>query len=268
MQKKGLKILKKLSLLLSIFISTFLILSACGQKKESKMDMNGSNDSLTPLEVKLTLPEKAKLNEKVKVDAYVTKGKEKIKDADQVEFEWWKDGEKAKSTLVKAKNNKNGHYEAELSWKEDGNYMVQSHVTARSMHTMPVKSIAVGSATPIKDAESMNTDTNMDMDMDSDQNSKDVMIQFISPKTVVTEQMLSMTAKVKNEMGPIEGAKVRFEVWSENDKKHRWINTEELERGGYSGQLSFEQKGTYTIKIHVEKGEKLHTHKEEMVEVQ
>jgi 5-hydroxyisourate hydrolase-like protein (transthyretin family) len=229
------------------------------------MDMNESNDSLTPLEVKLNLPEKADLNDKVKVDAYVTKGDEKIKDADQVEFEWWKDGEKSKSTIVKAKNMKNGHYEAELSWKEDGNFMVQSHVTARSMHTMPMKSIAVGNAMPMKAEESMNHDDSMNMDMDHE--SKDVMVQFIKPQTVVTQQMLTMTAKVKNEMGPVEAANVRFEVWNTIDKKHKWINTEELERGGYSGQLSFEEKGDYTIKIHVEKGDKLHIHKEEMVEV-
>lgn len=46
---------------------------------------------------------------------------------------------KEESSLIEAKNNNDGTYDAETTFEHDGVFTVQVHVTARGLHTMPKK---------------------------------------------------------------------------------------------------------------------------------
>ncbi|MDO6654713.1 FixH family protein [Anaerobacillus sp. 1_MG-2023] len=62
-------------------------------------------------------------------------------------------------------------------------------------------------------------------------------------------------------------ANVRFEYWKEGEEKHTYTETEENGEGMYKGRSEISDLGTYKLKVHVEKGEELHTHKAYVLEV-
>jgi len=67
----------------------------------------------------------------------------------------------------------------------------------------------------------------------------------------------------------LEDAKVRYEIWLENDEDNTdWIDAEEAAAGNYTADYAFEEAGTYHIQIHVEDDEDLHEHMEVEVEVE
>ncbi|MGM0846413.1 MAG: FixH family protein [Bacillota bacterium] len=140
--------MKKLLLFL-LMISIFL-LGACGSQ-ENNNDGHGDAHSgeegeLTVISAELNVPETAEAGETVEFSTLVTQGDNKITDASEVKYEIWKEGEKEESEMIEAENREDGHYTAEKTFDEDGVYHVQVHVTAKDMHTMPKKPIAVGDA--------------------------------------------------------------------------------------------------------------------------
>ncbi|MCY7783167.1 MULTISPECIES: FixH family protein [unclassified Bacillus (in: firmicutes)] len=127
-------------MLLVLLFSAFL-LSGCGSGE------NKANTAEAPevLDVKLTGPEKVNPGESAVYEAAVSYGDEAVTDADEVEFEVWKEGEKEDSHMYKAKQEK-GVYQLKTTFKEDGVYTVQSHVTAKKQHSMPTLKVQVGDA--------------------------------------------------------------------------------------------------------------------------
>ena len=136
--------MNKSNKLLTIILPFIMIgLAACNTQEEQESHGTHESDGVKMLEVDLTLPSKAAIDEEVKAIAHVTMDDENIEDADEVIFEYWKDDDKDNSTKVEAKHHKNGQYIFEFIPSEAGTYHVISHVTARDMHTMPEKSIEV-----------------------------------------------------------------------------------------------------------------------------
>jgi hypothetical protein len=86
-----------------------------------------------------TTPTTLTVKEVIRIEAKVTQGEEVVKDADEMKFEIWKDGqtddqhEKISGKLDKEK----GVYYIEKAFDEPGHYHVIAHVTARDMHNMP-----------------------------------------------------------------------------------------------------------------------------------
>ena len=66
---------------------------------------------------------------------------------------------------------------------------------------------------------------------------------------------------------PLTEANVRFEYWIEGEEKHTYTDAEENSEGMYEGTSEISEPGTYMLKVHVEKGEELHTHKPYVLEV-
>ncbi|KRG13972.1 hypothetical protein ACA30_13700 [Virgibacillus soli] len=127
---------------LFIVLLIMLVLSACNGEKDTKL---GESDIPEILEVQLEVPDSVEVNGKVEMKAIVTQGSEDVTDADTVEFEIWEEGKKEESRMIESKNNNDGTYEAETTFDRNGVFIVQVHVTARGMHTMPKKSVTVGS---------------------------------------------------------------------------------------------------------------------------
>ncbi|MCY8545237.1 FixH family protein [Bacillus vallismortis] len=127
--------------LVVLLFSAFL-LSGCGS---GETKANNAAETPEVLDVKLTGPEKVNPGESAAYEAAVSYGDEMVTDADEVEFEVWKEGEKDASHMFKAKQEK-GVYRLETTFKEDGIYTVQSHVTAKKQHSMPTIKVQVGDA--------------------------------------------------------------------------------------------------------------------------
>ncbi|MGX4767114.1 FixH family protein [Bacillus mojavensis] len=126
----------------AVLFSAVFLLNGCGTE-ENKAHTAAETPEV--LDVKLTGPEKVKPGEHAAYEAAVSYGDEAVTDADEVEFEVWKDGEKNDSKMFKAKQ-EDGVYRLETEFKEDGIYTVQSHVTAKKQHSMPTLKVQVGDA--------------------------------------------------------------------------------------------------------------------------
>ena len=120
-------------------ILAILTLSACGIKEENSTT---SDEVPEIVEVDLTVPETANVGEEVVFTAAITQGGEIVGDADEVKFEIenLSTGEKDK---IEASLNEDKQYEIMYTFQTNGTYDVTSHVTARDMHTMPTKQVAI-----------------------------------------------------------------------------------------------------------------------------
>lgn len=126
---------------LFILALALITLTACSGNKDEKEE---SIDELEALEVEFEVPETAEVGETILLKATVTFGDEKVKDADEVSFEYWEGSNEDDSTTVESTNNGDGTYTAEVTFERNGVFSIYAHTTARAMHTMPKKSITVG----------------------------------------------------------------------------------------------------------------------------
>lgn len=129
--------MKKVMLLLLIVT----MLAACGQTD----DTSSSTDNVVePIRAQLKVPQQADSGKTVTLKVTVTQGGKAITNADEVKFEIWREGSKKNSDMINAKHTKNGMYMIEKTFNQKGIYYVQSHVTAKHMHTMPKTKINIG----------------------------------------------------------------------------------------------------------------------------
>src|SRR5699024_8702505 len=60
---------------------------------------------------------------------------------------------------------------------------------------------------------------------------------------------------------PLEDAKVRFEIWKEEEKDQTdWVDAKETTAGSYVSDYVFQDAGTYHVQVHVEDDADLHKH--------
>lgn len=85
-----------------------------------------------------TIPDELKVNEEVIIQAKITQGEDIVKDADEMQFEIWKEGQ-SDQEHVKVEgelDKKEGEYYIKKTFTEPGLYFVIAHVTARGMHNI------------------------------------------------------------------------------------------------------------------------------------
>lgn len=110
-----------------------LFLTACSAEQELAM-----------VGVEIVFPDSVSAGEETVLEAHVSFGKEKVLDADEVQFEIRLEGLEAQSQLVDAVHDRDGIYVIRKVFDQEGIYVIQAHVTARDMHVMPKKKLAVG----------------------------------------------------------------------------------------------------------------------------
>ncbi|MGF9888937.1 FixH family protein [Priestia megaterium] len=122
-------------------ISLCLLLTACGQ--EPTQSTNAEQPK--PLDVNLQGPEALQKNESGIYKAEVTYGDEKVKndDVEMIEFEIEKKDGEGKGKMLKPKQVGEGVYKIQTSFSEPGTYTVQSHVSAKGTHNMPLITVTV-----------------------------------------------------------------------------------------------------------------------------
>lgn len=233
-----------------MMIAIVTVLAACG--KGSKDTLN-DQDELLDLNVEFEPREEVDVGETILLEATVTHGDELVKDADDVNFEYWEDGNQDDSITVDSTNNGDGTYTAEISLDHDGVFMMYAHVTARDLHTMPKRSVIVGDGTPYEGGDD-------DHEHDS---AEGFHMHFMEPKETLVNEDIELMVHLTMDDESFEKAEVRYEIWNDDvSDKRDWIDAEETKSGEYTATHQFAETGTYMIQIHVEDDDGLHEHEE------
>ncbi|WP_332694385.1 FixH family protein [Halalkalibacter lacteus] len=117
------------------------VLTACTVNTQESDDVQGMLEVVT---VDIFIPETIPSQEEVMLQIKVNQGDEDVEDAQDVEFEIWKHHERDEGEMIAGVHQGEGIYQITHTFKKDGIYFVQTHVTARDMHVMPTKQIIVG----------------------------------------------------------------------------------------------------------------------------
>jgi hypothetical protein len=260
---------QKMKKYLYVFILAVMVLAACG--KDSGDSSQGDAGQVPEiLEAKIDIPEKVELNEEITLSVEVVQGKEAVEDADEVKFEIWQDGNQEESEMLPAAHTGKGIYEAHKTFVKDGDFIVQVHVTARDMHTMPKAEVQAGEggeADNSADGEAGHEhgeDEGHDHASGGEESSHhhgEAAISFIKPDHIHADQAAGLEVQVDNQDGaPLEKALVKLEIMKEGRDTPEWVNLTESGKGKYSAEHSFAEAGSYTVTVHVENSEGLHEH--------
>lgn len=243
--------------IIAIFIVSFL-LAGCGDTGQKN---NSKNQDVVPvmIEANLDVPEKAEIGEEVSLAVAVTQGKDFVDDANEVKFEIWQEGQKNSSEMIEAKYSEKGRYNINYKFLENGIYHVQSHVTARNMHTMPEATIQIGNV------QHEHADGSAEHEH-SDHHDSEVLIQLDTPEQMSTKEETSLIVQIKKEEQPLTKANVRLEIF-QGDSNPAWVDMEEGKNGEYRTKYQFPTSGKYTVRIHVQNDEGLHEHTEVEVNI-
>ncbi|WP_347551912.1 FixH family protein [Pseudalkalibacillus hwajinpoensis] len=250
--------MKKIGSWISI-VSVAVVLAACGQENvnNSENDTTGE-ETVETLDVTLDTPETADAGEALTFTATVTQGDEKVNDAEEVMFEVWEEGAKDDSEMIEASNDGEGVYSIKKTFESGGTYFVQSHVTARNLHTMPKNEIAIT-------AEDKATGEEDSGQEHAHAHESDVSIHLMKPDEIKTNEDINLMVHLQKGDAALTGAAVRFEISKEGEEKAEWVDTKEMKDGEYEGTTSFGEDGDYSVTIHVENDEGLHEHTEKKV---
>lgn len=123
----------------SILLITAFFLSACTNSEQNM-------EAIIPdvIEVDIDIPETSSPNEKLAIPVHVSQGDEPVDDARDVVIEIWESEDRENGFLEEAKLQSDGLYQIDYTFSEDGIFLVQAHVSARDMHSMPIQPIFVG----------------------------------------------------------------------------------------------------------------------------
>lgn len=156
--------MKKMTYLVGSIL-LLVMLSSCGS---SNINSN-SNGQSQMLNVELSVkPEPGKVGQPITFEARVTQGNDRVNDADDVQFEIWRAKDQQHEKIA-IKHPKNGIYQLEKTFSQEGTYYIISHVTARGMHNMPKKEFIVGTPSEPEDPKANNSMNGMNMGDKKDQ---------------------------------------------------------------------------------------------------
>ncbi|WP_052410243.1 FixH family protein [Paenibacillus durus] len=126
----------------------FLVLAGaligCSSGRNNHSGMNMSEMSMEPIKVELYWsPPEAVVTQEITFKARVTQGSEPVDDAKEVRFEVVNNTDASKKLKLTGTPVGQGNYTAKGMLAEAGSYSVTLHVTARTQHSMPTKSLTV-----------------------------------------------------------------------------------------------------------------------------
>jgi len=234
-----------------------ILIAGCGNTSQKK-DSSNQEEIPTMIEAALDVPENAEIGNEVSLAVTVKQGKDFVDDATEVKFEIWKDGQKNASEMVEANHAEKGKYINTYKFQENGSYHVQSHVTARDMHTMPEKTIQIGDVEAHQEhAEGKDEHNHHD---------SDVAIHINKPEQINTNERTLFVVQLEKEQQPLTKANVKLEI-SQEGSNPAWVDLDEAENGEYKSEYEFQSSGKYTITVHVTNNKGLHEHTEVEVNV-
>jgi hypothetical protein len=248
--------MKKIVLLL---LSLTVVLVGCTKAEEDSEAVISKVPEI--IAVTIQTPENIKLNEEVTIQATVTQGNEKVKDANEVAFEVRNTGQDEKE-MLEGTHQGDGVYSVKKTFDKEGTYTIVAHVTARDMHHMPSKEVIVGNATDVTE----NKDHESTKGHGHNHGHSHITIEFNKTEAFTANKETSLSAKIQNEGKPLKGAIITFEVWQADQEKREFIDAIESNEGEYMATHTFLSPGSYEVKVHVKKDE-IHEHQQESIEI-
>lgn len=233
--------------------SAIFILAGCGQE-----DDNSTREESVPdiIEAILDVPENGDAGEEIQLEVTVKQGDEMVEDANEVVFEVWQEGKKEEGKMLEASHEEKGKYVAAITFEADGMYHVQSHVTAREMHTMPKKTITIGNG---EEVEHNHEEAEEQDHSHGHAHGAVGMALDTAPKQVKANEDTMIAVSLTYDEKPLEAARTRLEIKSPKNEVN-WLNLQEEDAGNYSSTYQFSEAGVYTIVIHVENDDGIHEH--------
>lgn len=225
-----------------------------------------------PVEASFAIqPTEPSPGEAITFSVQVTQDGKAVDDANEVKFEWWKEGQD-KHVTIPATLQKDGVYTAQQTIAEPGSYFVYYHVTARDFHNMQKVPFTVKGTSGAAGAPAQQPDAGTEHDHGNEQKSSDhhasgVDFHFMPPDSIKASESAPLTVHLMKDNQAFTQATVKYEFWQGNDGKHSFLDASETQPGQYGANASFPASGTYTVKVHVEKGD-VHDHKEFNLSVQ
>lgn len=230
-------------------ITLMMLITGCSteQPAPAKVEM--------PLPINVSFqvdPMLLKTGEVATIQVEVKQGDELVEDADEVEFEIWKENQE-KHDMVPAENKGEGVYSIMERFHDPGTYFIMYHVTARDMHSMKEMQVVVeGAQQPAPATEAPKQEVG--------HHHHGTVIHFMPEQEVKANQETSFTAHIQTEDNQsLSGGKVQFEYWKGEEKKHEFVDAAEKEAGHYVAKITLPSAGQYQVKTHLEKGE-IHDH--------
>lgn len=251
-----------------LFTGLMFVSIACGETETENSGPTNVNDiNLDPLEAELIIPETANPKDEITLQTLVTQGEEKVNDASEVIFEVWIEGEKSDSEMIEPNlPGVKGIYEVSHEFPEEALYKVQSHVTARGSHVMPVGEIIVGNV-DLKD-ESQENNSSTDHNHDEHEHTHEKLtLNWNTAETASVGEEVTLSVQVEWKKSTWIEGDVQFEIWKEGDERHQWIDSAEIENGQYETVHSFNDEGDYYVNVHLT-DESIHEHVQFMVSVE
>ncbi|MFD2369782.1 FixH family protein [Brevibacillus sp. GCM10020057] len=210
------------------------------------------------------LPKEPAAGKPITFSVKVTQNGEPVNDAKEVKFEWWKDGQEQHVTIP-ASLQKDGVYTARQTIDEAGSYFVYYHVTARDFHNMQKVAFTVGgqsasSASPAHAQHPGEATAEHEHEAAEHAHASGVDFHFMPPTPVLAGQPTPLMVHLMKDNASFTKAAVRFEIWQGSAAEHTFVEAREEQPGQYSAEANLPAAGSYTVKVHVEKGE-IHDHK-------
>ncbi|WP_110928951.1 FixH family protein [Bacillus massiliglaciei] len=232
-----------------LFLS--IILTGCKGTEEQPEGQEVNSQVAEPMKAEIRYKGEAVEGKELIIETSVTQGEKPVDRADEVLFEIRKSGSDQRE-MIGAKYTENGSYQIMHAFPESGDYFVIAHVTAKGLHVMPEKKIKIISTE--HSAETMQHP------------STDFSVEFLKSDTESGNKKMKLEARLLLDGKPLSDANVSFEVWKDGSEDSRFIRAAEEEQGRYANLVTFDEKGTYKVQVHVEQGE-LHEHQLQTIEI-
>ncbi|WP_047980290.1 FixH family protein [Ornithinibacillus contaminans] len=263
--------MKKSYISLLLISLILVLLAACGKEDTNATD-ESSDDVPEMINVDVQFdPEtdEIALGDTFTISATVTQGSENVNDADEVEFEFWKEGQSDEEhELIPGEFQADGIYSIEKTVEEAGTYYVIAHVTAREMHVMPQTEFVIGGeeATHEEHAEH-DHGSEADSGHDHHHSVEGLVLHIMADETVAVNEEVTLTSHIQLNDEPVSDAKVQFEIWKEGAEKHEYVDASEAEAGEYTVDYTFPEPGDYNLQLHFRKDD-MHEHKQTVITVE
>ncbi|MCP3027783.1 FixH family protein [Halobacillus sp. A5] len=117
-----------------------MMLTGCSLKQ----DADSLYNTETPLDADIMIPESIKINEKEEIKVILTQGGHRVKDADFVHVEIWKQDGSVSYRMEEAMNNGDGVYILRKELDSEGLYYAKLHAGNDGSVIVPQKQFIVG----------------------------------------------------------------------------------------------------------------------------
>ncbi len=229
-----------------------LLLAGCGEEEQPPQ-------LAEPIEVALNIsPDTPAPQETVTFSIAVKQSGAPVPDASDVKIELWKEGQESHETIP-AVHQSDGVYTVQKTLAEPGTYNAMYHVTARDFHSMNKQTFTVKGEQPKPPTEAGHSH--------GDHHNDEVSYHLHPDGPVPANTSVRWSVHLQKEGTALDKATVQFEYWKNGGENPQFVDARETSPGEYAGHITLPAPGSYTLKIHVEKGA-IHDHKEFAVTAQ